>query len=199
MAESTGIAPEDRFCDLVMKGGITSGVVYPPAIYALAHKYRFKNIGGTSAGAIAAAVTAAAEFQRRTSGSLAGFELLSGLPDALADKEGSRKTKLLRLFQPDRPVRRLFRILIWSLNAKGTIRRAIAIVLGCALSYWLGSLSAVLATLLAYRGSGSYLATALSLFVGLPLFVGLCIYCDVTRRVVQNNYGLCKGMTTNEA
>ena len=27
-------APEDRFCDLVMKGGITSGVVYPLAIFA---------------------------------------------------------------------------------------------------------------------------------------------------------------------
>ena len=41
-------APDDRFCDLVMKGGITSGVVYPPAICALAKEYRFKNIGGTS-------------------------------------------------------------------------------------------------------------------------------------------------------
>jgi len=58
-------APEDRYCDLVMKGGITSGVVYPPAIVKLAHRYRFKNIGGTSAGAIAAALTAAAEFRRR--------------------------------------------------------------------------------------------------------------------------------------
>ena len=44
----------DKFCDLVMKGGITSGVVYPKAIDELAHEYMFKNIGGTSAGAIAA-------------------------------------------------------------------------------------------------------------------------------------------------
>jgi predicted acylesterase/phospholipase RssA len=58
MADASAEAPKDRFCDLVMKGGITSGVVYPPAIFALAGQYRFKNIGGTSAGAIAAAITA---------------------------------------------------------------------------------------------------------------------------------------------
>jgi Patatin-like phospholipase len=49
-----------RYCDLVMKGGITSGVVYPNAVLALAREFRFKNIGGTSARAIAAAISAAA-------------------------------------------------------------------------------------------------------------------------------------------
>jgi hypothetical protein len=49
----------NRYCDIVMKGGITSGVVYPPAVVELSKTYTFKNIGGTSAGAIAAAVTAA--------------------------------------------------------------------------------------------------------------------------------------------
>ena len=49
-----------RYCDLVMKGGITSGIVYPNAVLALSRDFRFKNIGGTSAGAIAAAATAAA-------------------------------------------------------------------------------------------------------------------------------------------
>jgi predicted acylesterase/phospholipase RssA len=53
-------------CDLVMKGGITSGVVYPRAVQVLGERYRFRNIGGTSAGAIAAAVTAAAEYGRQT-------------------------------------------------------------------------------------------------------------------------------------
>ena len=37
-----------RTCDIVMKGGITSGVVYPQAITTLAERYDFKNIGGTS-------------------------------------------------------------------------------------------------------------------------------------------------------
>ncbi|APR78347.1 RpoH suppressor [Minicystis rosea] len=71
--EDTGTAPKqakDRFqtpeleCDLVMKGGIASGVVYPAAILKLAEKYRFRGIGGASAGAIAASVAAAAEYGR---------------------------------------------------------------------------------------------------------------------------------------
>src|SRR5680860_1364155 len=47
-------------CDLVMRGGITSGIVYPRAIAKLADTYDFRSIGGTAAGAIAAAGTAAA-------------------------------------------------------------------------------------------------------------------------------------------
>ena len=62
-------------CDLVLKGGVTSGVVYPQAILALARRYRFCSIGGTSVGAIAAAFAAAAEFARRR-GDAAGFERL---------------------------------------------------------------------------------------------------------------------------
>jgi predicted acylesterase/phospholipase RssA len=54
-----------EYCDLVMKGGITSGIVYPLAIKELSSKYHFKNIGGTSAGAVAAVITAAAEYGTR--------------------------------------------------------------------------------------------------------------------------------------
>lgn len=64
MADQTFSNPT-RLCDLVMKGGITSGVVYPSAVCELARLYSFKNIGGTSAGAIAAAAAAAAEYGRR--------------------------------------------------------------------------------------------------------------------------------------
>ncbi|HZO71738.1 MAG TPA: patatin-like phospholipase family protein [Ktedonobacteraceae bacterium] len=55
-------------CDLVMKGGITSGIVYPPAVLELQKTYTFESIGGTSAGAIAAAGTAAAEYNREQGG-----------------------------------------------------------------------------------------------------------------------------------
>ena len=48
-------------CDIVMEGGITSGVVYPGALGELSQAFRLHNIGGTSAGAIAAAGAAAAE------------------------------------------------------------------------------------------------------------------------------------------
>jgi hypothetical protein len=49
-----GRNPEKLECDLVMRGGITSGIVYPRAIAKLAKTYNFRSIGGTSAGAIAA-------------------------------------------------------------------------------------------------------------------------------------------------
>ncbi len=52
-------------CDLVMKGGITSGVVYPRAMARVARDYRIRSIGGTSVGAIAAVLTAAAEYWRQ--------------------------------------------------------------------------------------------------------------------------------------
>ncbi len=58
---STGTGYEARVkpqCDLVMKGGITSGIVYPPALDELQKMYSFNSIGGTSAGAIAAAAAA---------------------------------------------------------------------------------------------------------------------------------------------
>ena len=44
----------DNQCDLIMKGGLASGVVYGSAVNHLAKSYRFRDIAGTSAGAIAA-------------------------------------------------------------------------------------------------------------------------------------------------
>ena len=34
-------------CDLVMKGGVTSGIVYPSLVLKLSEHYRFASIGGT--------------------------------------------------------------------------------------------------------------------------------------------------------
>ena len=48
----------ERECDLVMKGGITSGVVYPRAVCQLATDHRIRSVGGSSAGAIAAGAEA---------------------------------------------------------------------------------------------------------------------------------------------
>jgi len=84
-------------CDLVMKGGITSGVVYPQAITGLSTKYRFRQVGGASAGAIAAAVTAAAEYNRDQG----GFDRLQEIPQDLS--EG-----LETFFQPNSAYEKLF-------------------------------------------------------------------------------------------
>jgi len=53
-----------RSVDLAMRGGATSGVVYPFAVCEIAREMRVRNVGGASAGAIAAACTAAAELGR---------------------------------------------------------------------------------------------------------------------------------------
>ena len=71
-----------EYCDVVMKGGVTSGVVYPLAVAELATKFTLKNIGGTSAGAIAASATAAAEYRRRQ-GSMQGYDIVRQLPARL--------------------------------------------------------------------------------------------------------------------
>lgn len=67
-AASVGEDDMDAFrrssLDLTMQGGVTSGVVYPLAICELATQFRFRSVGGSSAGAIAAALTAAAEMGR---------------------------------------------------------------------------------------------------------------------------------------
>ena len=100
-------AEPQRCCDLVMKGGITSGVLYPPAIGRIAESFYLVSIGGTSAGAIAASVAAAAEYRRRQSGDNSGFDQLETLPNELAGKG-----KLTTLFRPDKSTRKDFKLLL---------------------------------------------------------------------------------------
>ena len=207
MEAATQDAPRFRYCDLVMKGGITSGVVYPKAIAKLSRHYRFKSIGGTSAGAIAAAVTAAAEYQRRKNDSQAGFLLLEALPRKLQEDVSppwrqwlqrtfklSKRSRLLSLFQPEPVARRLFSVLIGSLNAGGTWRRVGAIALGLLRAYWPVTL-AVLAGALAVHGYALSWAAALPwLLVALVAGIGLWVYRDLTHGLVDNRFGMCSGM-----
>jgi predicted acylesterase/phospholipase RssA len=91
-------SPTLQDCDLIMKGGITSGIVYPSAILRLKERYRFRNIGGASAGAIGAAFAAAAELGRDAG----GFEHLAARRDQLATG-----MFLKDLFQPSERTRPL--------------------------------------------------------------------------------------------
>lgn len=190
------------FCDLVMKGGIASGVVYPTAIAKLSCHYRFQSIGGTSAGAIAAAVTAAAEYQRRQTDSLEGFKLLHELPIELGKPVASGKSKLLSLFQPQPSMRQLFSVLIEALNRTNTSSRIIHIMFGFIKAYWPATIvSASIACLIGGLGMG-WLAAFLSVVLTLPLFIGFWVYTDITKGLVANELGLCSGLTVgtrNEA
>jgi hypothetical protein len=85
-------------CDLVMRDGIASGLVYPRAIAKLAETYDFRSIGGTSVGAIAATGTSAAALGSKTG--LGHFQTrLKRLPEELSETRDG-KTVLERLFQP---------------------------------------------------------------------------------------------------
>ena len=90
-------------CDVVMKGGITSGVVYPGAVVRLAKRYRFRSIGGTSAGALAAAASAAAEHGRGRG----GFEKLAQVPGQLGGSANGDPF-ILTLFPPEASTKPLF-------------------------------------------------------------------------------------------
>jgi predicted acylesterase/phospholipase RssA len=96
-----GAGPSEE-CDLVMKGGITSGVVYPAAVLELKDRYRFRSIGGTSVGAMAAAATAAAEYARDTG----GFARLAAI-----QRDFRQKDYLKDLFVPLPKARPLMRAL----------------------------------------------------------------------------------------
>ncbi|MBV8687831.1 MAG: patatin-like phospholipase family protein [Alphaproteobacteria bacterium] len=88
-------------CDLVMKGGITSGIVYPGAIAEIAARYRIRSIGGTSAGAIAAAAAAGMEFGRASGRNPGAVEKMRGVPAELGADAGGAPL-LNRLFEPDK-------------------------------------------------------------------------------------------------
>jgi predicted acylesterase/phospholipase RssA len=115
------VSPDLQPCDLVLKGGVTSGVIYPTLIARLAQRFRFRSVGGTSAGAIAAAACAAAEFRRSESETGrqadadrdAGFHALEGLPGTLSEAVGPEDELMLQqLFQPRPWLRAHLRVLI---------------------------------------------------------------------------------------
>src|SRR5688572_18344415 len=112
-------SPTGPFCDMVMKGGITSGVVYPKAVTEIARTHTFKSIGGTSAGAIAASAAAAAQLGKRRNADGGGFALLEGLPNFLREENGSGHTNLFTFFQPQPETRSVFEVLTAALNCKG--------------------------------------------------------------------------------
>ncbi|HEY1225705.1 MAG TPA: patatin-like phospholipase family protein, partial [Ramlibacter sp.] len=206
-------APADRFCDIVMEGGITSGIIYASAITELAGRYRFARIGGSSIGAFAAALAAAAEYRRRH-GSADGFELLARLPGELAKQEGGR-TQLERLFVPQRGTRRLFQVFLATLEhasvlsmvasglraalwqyrwlvAATTLLLALVVLAGPVQIAWLcrGTQAAAACLLPLVSWSTALLLTVAVGVVG-ALLAGVC--WDVARGVVPNGFGLCRG------
>jgi len=194
-----------RYCDLVMKGGITSGIVYPNAVLALARDFRFKNIGGTSAGAIAAAATAAAALGDRkhvASGSAAPCPSTLGFAglERVAAQLSSRGF-IFGLFQPARGGRSAYRLIVTLTGNASALRKActaaIAVVaiaplealllfgLFLALGYVIAGPSGAAAVLL---------PSAVCAYLGAAIAAALRV-ARVTRR---NLLGLCSGLSSGK-
>lgn len=183
-----------RTCDVVLKGGITSGVVYPHALCELARTYRFASVGGTSGGAIAAAAAAAAEYGRERG----GFEKLAALPAWVGAGDN-----LFRLFQPQPATRPFFRLLTAGLGRDGAAR-SLRVGAAALQSFPLAALAgvapgAVLVALALLVGSGALAVAALvagAILAVLGLLVALVarVAAGLPRALARNQFGLCSGL-----
>ena len=187
-------------CDLVMKGGITSGVVYPGAVFALARRYRFASIGGSSAGAIAAALTAAAEFRRQRTGKLDGFLALRDTTAGLA-----APGRLFGLFQPAPACAGLFDVLAAALRP-GSWPARLAWAAWAAVASFPGGLAAglllpVAGAVAAFRALGpsgaAWLSASSALLAAVlvPAALAGAMAWRAFRALPREGFGLCPGPT----
>jgi hypothetical protein len=180
--DADAFAAPDKECDIIMKGGVTSGVVYPYAVLEIARQYRYRSIGGTSAGAIAAVFAAAAEYSRTVRGDPAGFvrleERCKQIPLILAD-----------LFQPEPRFRALLRYLLFAQNG-GVGRWIFGPVLAFPITALTGTAAmAGLLWLLGGHLAGSILGGAIGLIGALLVRVSRLLLHDLPRR----GFGFCPG------
>ena len=191
-----------EFCDLVMKGGITSGLVYPNAVLALAERYRFKNIGGTSAGAIAAAVCAAAALGERRKtlapASLAGRPDeagFAGLGRVAVDLAG--KGFIYALFQPSRGARSAYRLLVGLSAGGGFIGRLISVLvaIGCIAGFeFLLILAGFLTFGYGWAGRTGMVAAGPAALICALSGAALLGLLRVARVMRRNHLGICTGL-----
>jgi predicted acylesterase/phospholipase RssA len=180
-----------------MKGGITSGIVYPKAITELATEFNFKNIGGTSAGAIAAALTAAAEYGRR-SGRESSFGIVSRLPEELG-----ADNLLLRLFQPSAATQRTFHVALTAISSgRSTAGKLFAVALCLLRTYFPSALfgvvlGSIFPALLFYIFQGHWLPYAILGLLWIAFFsivvVLITAFREGLRGMVGNGFGLVSG------
>lgn len=195
-------------CDIVMAGGVTSGIIYPGAVAMMARRYSFHSIGGTSVGAIAAAVTAAAEYGRRTKRNPGAFEQIAGMASSLGDAADDDHSRLFHLFTPE-PATRPLLSLVTPLFGGGGYVRQIVRVLGAGLSAWQVSLpvftvavAGVAATIrLALEGHFLLAAASFVTAVCSALLIWLAMLALVLQRRWlpawrRNGYGICTGLAS---
>lgn len=183
-----------QMCDIVMKGGITSGIVYPSAILRIAQRFRFRNIGGTSAGAIAAAVAAAAEFRRQAGHSGDGFvKLKTNVMEWLGQGRN-----LLSLFKPVLTALPLFYFFLWliglsSASRRGTLRGAVNLVVSAVVAIL--SLIGFVEIITQYRVP--WVGVIAQVVFALVLVAVIVVAVAVLFVLPRSNYGMCTGGTAS--
>jgi len=198
------VSAPPRFCDIVMKGGITSGIVYPAAVVEIAKSFIFKNVGGTSAGAIAASLTAAAERRRAADASTAGFDRLATVPDWLATDD-----HLFRLFTPNGATRGLFRTVVGLFGRPRFRPSIVAKWCGLVWAYPLASaigavpgsafaLAALNAKDRSYRRALDLLLAAQTIVAGISAGVAAALTRDILRELPKNAFGLVTGVDESD-
>jgi predicted acylesterase/phospholipase RssA len=193
--EPSAFAPPPQECDIIMKGGITSGVVYPRAVTELAKTYRLRNVGGTSAGAIAAALATAAEHGRDSG----GFAKLAKIPDFLGEN-------LTSLFQPAPAARPAFEILLAAISPGGKVKKGLTmlgkLIRFHGLAFLIGALLGLgLFWLVADFPSNGQLIRSRAMPLRIVtmlvwgLIVALIAFARSALRAIQGNaFGMCSGM-----
>ncbi|PYE52062.1 patatin-like phospholipase family protein [Deinococcus yavapaiensis] len=183
-------------CNLVLEGGVTSGVVYPSLVEELARTYRLRCVGGTSAGAIAASLAAAAELGRQTG--QGGFARLLNAADWLATSEvQGGPLNLQRLFQPQATTAATFELLsrandenrAWTLPLEVMRRQPLAALAGSVPGV------ALLRSSWRTRDVGGLLWSSGVALAGGVLGALLARASDAKRAFEDNHFGLCNGFT----
>ncbi|PSH55452.1 hypothetical protein CU100_22655 [Phyllobacterium endophyticum] len=199
--KSTGLLE----CDIVMAGGVTSGIIYPGAVAMIARRYSFRSIGGTSVGAIAAAVTAAAEYGRRTGGHSTAFDEVGRLSKSLGDVAGDGHSRLFHLFTPEEATKPLLSLVTPIFGGGGALKKALTVI-NVTLAAWQFALPVAIVAL-----AGIYLVSFL-LSEGHPVIAMIAIAASFALIAVtwlvalililrnrwlvswrDNYYGICTG------
>jgi hypothetical protein len=198
-------------CDIVMAGGVTSGVIYPGAVAMIARRYSFRSVGGTSVGAIAAAVTAAAEYGRRSGRNPNAFAEVAALHNSLGEVARDGHTRLFHLFRPQAKTKPLFALIAPLFGSGSALRKSISVG-RATLSFWYIVLPVIVTALagVALIASLSYprhdVVSVIAVFADLSLvlavwlaMLALFLWRQWLPAWRANGYGICAGNPASES
>lgn len=107
------------------------------------------------------------------------------------------KRKLLSLFQPQPKTRRLFKVLVNSLNSGSMEKRWVDIFTGLLVAYWPATVVSIAVAWIVGLNAG-WFSAMLMLVIALVSTIGTWVYFDITRGIVAKGFGMCTGMTVEK-